>query len=72
MNEETRPGFEVAKVTKLSEGTGDRLLEGFTPEELFLMVWELTRNCWALVPGAENALEQRLLRHVEHVQRGKR
>lgn len=40
-----------------------------TPEERVLQVWELTRDVWAFVPGADP--EQRLRRDVAVIIRGK-
>jgi hypothetical protein len=67
MNKE--PFDERKRVRKLplSEESGAMDFGAYTPAERVLMVWPITQDCWAFVPGYD--AKQEFQRHVVRVQR---
>jgi hypothetical protein len=71
MEREIRPGFTNERKTTLDTRDDSGVVDGATPAERLLMVWPLTMDCWAFVPGAKGNAEQEFHRHVVRVQRGR-
>jgi hypothetical protein len=67
MDESTPNGRHVERKLSLAEDNDDGLVLNATPAERLLMVWPLTRDCWAFVPNYDAQLE--FQRHVERVER---
>jgi len=60
---------DVVRKLTLAEDDDDGLVLDATPAERLQMVWPLTCDCWAFVPGSDAQLE--FQRHVESVKRGR-
>ena len=58
------------RVSKLDEQGREHDLEGTTPSERIGMMWQLALDAWAF--KGEPVAEQRLPRHVVHIERGTR
>lgn len=71
MERAVRPGFTTERKTTLDAADDSGVVADATPAERLLMVWPLTKDCWALVPGAKNYAEQEFHRNVVCVQRGR-
>ncbi len=56
----------VRKLRLQDQGTDDLLLH-LTAAERLKMVWPITLDCWAFLPG--NDAEREFQRHVERVER---
>jgi hypothetical protein len=57
----------VERKLSLADDNDDGLVLDATPAERLLMVWPMTRDCWAFVPNHDAQLE--FQRHVERVER---
>lgn len=57
----------VERKLSLADDNDDGLVLDATPAERLLMVWPMTRDCWAFVPKDDAQLE--FQRHVERVER---
>ena len=66
MTDETRK----IRIGKLSEQGQERDLQNTTPAQRLGMMWQLALDAWAF--KGEPIAEQRLPRHVVHIERGKR
>ena len=66
-----RLGFTTERKLTLHEADDSGVVDDTTSAERLLMVWPLTKDCWAFVPGAKDHAEQEFQRHVVRVQRGR-
>lgn len=65
-----RHGFDACQKMTLSEAAGDDgWLADHTPAERLAMVWPMTRDCWAFIPGYD--AQQPFQRNVVRVSRRK-
>ena len=71
MDRKVRPGYAKERKAALDTADDSGVVGDATPVERLLMVWPLTKDCWAFMPGAENHAEQEFHRHVVRVQRGR-
>ena len=67
MNTESANERSIVRKIHLSEESGTLDFEAYTPAERILMVWPITQDCWAFVPGYD--AQQEFQRHVVRVQR---
>ena len=72
MERTVRPGFTTERKLTLDAADDSGVVDDATPAERLLMVWPLTKDCWAFVPGATDHAEQEFQRHFVRVQRGRR
>ncbi len=71
MQRAIRPGFTTERKLTLDAEADCGVIDDATPAERLLMVWPLTKDCWAFVPEAKDDAEQEFRRHVICVQRGR-
>ena len=69
MNDETNSDRQIVRRRRLQDEGDDDLLLHLTPAERIKMVWPMTQDCWAFVPGYD--AEQEFQRHVGRVERRK-
>lgn len=67
MEKNTDHNRSVIRVTSLLDEDADQLPIGKDPAERLRMVWRITQDCWAFVPGYDAKRE--FQRHVTRVER---
>jgi agmatine/peptidylarginine deiminase len=67
MNTESANERSFVRKIHLSEESVALAFEAYTPAERVLMVWPITQDCWAFVPGYD--AQQEFQRHVVRVER---
>jgi hypothetical protein len=68
MQDNRYPERMITKKTTLAE-SDDRPPIGLSPAERLLMMWQITQDCWAFVPG--HVVKREFQRHVTRVERRK-
>lgn len=58
---------EMIRKVELNEEDGSLTPEGSSAAERLLMMWQITQDCWAFVPGHDAKRE--FQRHVTRVER---
>lgn len=61
---------EIVRKVDLNEEDGSLVPEGSCAADRLLMVWRITQDCWAFVPGHDAKRE--FQRHVTRVERRER
>jgi hypothetical protein len=67
MNTHRPNNREIIRKVDLNEEDGTLTPEGSSAAERLLMVWRITQDCWAFVPGHDAKRE--FQRHVTRVER---
>lgn len=70
MNTHRPDNREIIRKVNLSDEDGSFAPNGSTAAERLLMVWRMTLDCWAFVPGHDAKRE--FQRHVTRVERRER